>query len=169
MNTLAGIVGIAYLLAFALAGYDRIPISDWLASYFVEHGWSVKQIHRVIMLSTAYQRSSKPPAANPDRIDPENNLLSHFSPRRLEAEELRDTILSVAGELSADSGGPGTYSEMNEDVGNQPQQIMGTLMPAYRPSATRNERNRRTIPRPPLRKPPEKQKSKRKIPRRTPA
>jgi hypothetical protein len=119
---------------------------DWLANYFVEHGWSVKQMHRVIMLSATYQRSSKPVGgADSERVDPDNKLLSYFPPRRLEAEELRDAILCVAGELSADSGGPGTYPEINEDVANQPQQIMGTLMPAYQPSSTRRERNRRTI------------------------
>src|SRR5207248_10151145 len=77
--------------------------------------------------------------------DPDNRWLSHFSPRRLESEELRDVILETAGELSPDGGGPGTFPEINEDVVRQPQQIMGSLMPAYRSSATRGERNRRTI------------------------
>ena len=119
---------------------------DWLASYFMDHGWSVKEMHRAMMLTAAYQRSSKPAAGNKlDVADPENKLLSYFPPRRLEAEELRDTILSVSGELSEDAGGPGTFPDINEGVANQPQQIMGTLMPAYRPSPTRRERNRRTI------------------------
>jgi hypothetical protein len=113
---------------------------DWLATRFIAHGWSVKEMHRVIMLSDAYQRE-----AGQVEQDPDNRWLSHFSPRRLEAEELRDTILQTAGELSADAGGPGTFPEINEDVMRQPQQIMGTLMPAYRPSPARRERNRRTI------------------------
>jgi hypothetical protein len=113
---------------------------DWLAAYFIEHGWSVKAVHRAIMLSDAYQR-----AAGFVEQDPDNRWLSHFSPRRLESEELRDTILQAAGELSNDTGGPGTFPEINQDVAQQPQQIMGTLMPAYRPSPTRRERNRRTI------------------------
>jgi len=113
---------------------------DWLADYFIAHGWSVKEMHRVIMLSDAYQR-----AAGQVEQDPDNRWLSHFSPRRLEAEELRDVILETSGELSADSGGPGTFSEINEDVARQPQQIMGSLMPAYRASPTRRERHRRTI------------------------
>jgi hypothetical protein len=54
-------------------------------------------------------------------------------------------MLADSGELSADTGGPGTQPEINLDVANQPQQIMGTLMPAYRPSPTRAERNRRMI------------------------
>jgi hypothetical protein len=113
---------------------------DWLANYFIDHGWSVKEMHRVIMTSDAYQR-----AAGQVERDPDNRWLSHFSPRRLESEELRDAILQAAGELSSDTGGPGTFPEINEDVARQPQQIMGTLMPAYRPSPTRRERNRRTI------------------------
>jgi hypothetical protein len=113
---------------------------DWLANYFIAHGWSVKEMHRAIMLTDAYQRQ-----AGQVEQDPDNRWLSHFSPRRLESEELRDAILEAAGELSTDAGGPGTFPEINEDVMRQPQQIMGTLMPAYRPSPTRAERNRRTI------------------------
>lgn len=119
---------------------------DWLANYFMTHGWSVKEMHRVIMMSAAYQRSSEcPDRATIERTDPENKLLSYFSPRRLEAEELRDGMLYVAGELSFDTGGPGTFPEINTDVANQPQQIMGTLMPAYHPSQAKRDRNRRTI------------------------
>jgi hypothetical protein len=113
---------------------------DWLADYFIAHNWSIKEMHRLIMLSDAYQR-----AAGQVEQDPDNRWLSHFSPRRLEAEELRDVILETAGELSAGAGGPGTFPEINEDVARQPQQIMGSLMPAYRASATKGERHRRTI------------------------
>jgi hypothetical protein len=113
---------------------------DWLAEYFMAHNWSVKEMHRVMMLSDAYQRE-----AGQIEQDPDNRWLSHFSPRRLESEELRDTILETAGELSTDTGGPGTFPEINEDVARQPQQIMGTLMPAYMPSPAKRERNRRTI------------------------
>src|SRR5262249_2190362 len=91
-------------------------------------------------------RASAP--ADPDlaaKADPGNDLLSYFPTRRLEAEEIRDSILAVSGELSPDTGGPGTFPEINGDVAGQPQQIMGTLMPADHPSATRRERNRRTI------------------------
>jgi hypothetical protein len=120
---------------------------DWLAAYFMEHGWSVKEMHRVMMLSAAYQRSSRPaaPAAVLAKVDPENQLLSYFPPRRMEAEELRDSMLAVSGELSPDAGGPGTFPEINEDLANQPRLIMGQISPAYQPSPTRRERNRRTI------------------------
>jgi hypothetical protein len=119
---------------------------DWLANYFVQHGWSVKEMHRIIMLSDAYQRSAEhPDRAAVDKVDPENKLLAYFSTRRLEAEEIRDSMLFTAGELNLDMGGPGTFPEINEDVANQPQQIMGTLMPAYHSSQTKAARDRRTI------------------------
>ena len=114
---------------------------DWLCNYFVEHGWSIKEMHRLIMLSDAYQRDSKPLGEG----DPEGSLLSYFPPHRLDAEEILDSLLADSGELSADTGGPGTFPEINLDVANQPQQIMGTLMPAYRPSPTPLERNRRMV------------------------
>jgi len=99
---------------------------DWLASEFVASGWSVKHMHRLIVLSAAYQRGD-------------------FPPRRLEAEEIRDAILAVSGELSPDTGGPGTFPEINDDVALQPRLIMGTIAPVYTPSALRRQRNRRTI------------------------
>ena len=92
-------------------------------------------MHRVVMLSDAYQRAA----------GPENEDYSSFAPRRLEAEELRDAILAVSGELSPDAGGPGTFPEIHPDVANQPRLIMGTLAPPYEPSPKRAQRNRRTI------------------------
>ena len=108
---------------------------DWLAARFIESGWSVKRMHRVMMQSDAYQRA----------VGPENEDYSSFAPRRLEAEELRDAILAVSGELSPDAGGPGTFPEIHPDVANQPRLIMGTLAPPYEPSLKRAQRNRRTI------------------------
>ena len=71
---------------------------DWLASEFVEGGWSVKALHRVIVLSNAYQMSSAH-HARAARLDPENELLWRAPVRRLEAEELRDALLAVSGRL----------------------------------------------------------------------
>ncbi len=119
---------------------------DWLASFFVEHGWSVKAVHRVILYSEAYQRSAKHP--DPDlvaRRDPENEYLAVFSPRRLEAEELRDSILAVAGERSESTGGPGTYPQINFDVARQPRHAMGTVQPVYRPAPAKRDHNRRSV------------------------
>jgi hypothetical protein len=119
---------------------------DWLAGYFVEQDWSVKQLHRLIMRSAAYQQGGEHPAVERLReVDPENKLLAYYPPRRLTAEELRDSVLAVAGELSLHAGGPGTFPEINTDVALQPRQIMGTIAPVYHESATREERHRRTI------------------------
>ena len=78
---------------------------DWLARRFVESGWSIKAMHRLIVLSAAYQRSSKAPATLLD-ADPENRLFGRMVRRRLEAEELHDSLLALAGRLDARPGGP---------------------------------------------------------------
>tara|TARA_R110000868_G_scaffold320720_2_gene581667 strand:+ start:19043 stop:21640 length:2598 start_codon:yes stop_codon:yes gene_type:complete len=71
---------------------------DALALQFVQEGWSTKQMIRSIMLSRVYQLSSTPDSANME-IDPDNRLLWRASPRRLEAEAIRDAILTVSGQL----------------------------------------------------------------------
>jgi hypothetical protein len=76
---------------------------DWLASRFVERGWSVKEMHRLIMASAAYQQSSADDAVA-TQADPESRLLWRFNRRRLSAEELRDAMLLVAGRLDRSSG-----------------------------------------------------------------
>ena len=77
---------------------------DWLASSFVKQGWSVKEMHRKIMLSAAYRISSAAgPAAAKD--DPSNQWLSHFSRRRLDVEELRDGMLAIDKSLDLTMGG----------------------------------------------------------------
>lgn len=77
---------------------------NYLSTEFIRRGWSIKQMHRLIMLSSAYQMSS---AANPEatEIDPENHLLSHQNRRRLEAEPIRDSLLAIGGNLDLTIGG----------------------------------------------------------------
>ena len=119
---------------------------DWLATFFMERGWSVKALHRVILYSEAYRRASEHPQQEMlEREDPDNLYLARFSPRRLEAEELRDSILYVSGELSDLTGGPGTYSQINSDVARQPRHAMGTVRPVYEAEPTRRRRNRRSV------------------------
>ncbi|MBI3870493.1 MAG: DUF1553 domain-containing protein [Verrucomicrobia bacterium] len=79
---------------------------DYLASRLIESGGSMKAMHRLIMLSSTYQQSSEasPPAL---AADPENRLLARMSRSRLDAESLRDALLSVAGRLDRSRGGPG--------------------------------------------------------------
>jgi Protein of unknown function (DUF1553)/Protein of unknown function (DUF1549)/Planctomycete cytochrome C len=77
---------------------------DWLASRFVESGWSVKKLHRLIVTSATYRQSS---AAPPElaKADPENRLLAHMSRKRLTFEGLRDGLLTAAGRLDPAVGG----------------------------------------------------------------
>jgi hypothetical protein len=88
---------------------------DWLASEFVERGWRLKEMHRLIMLSSAYQMSSRGNAAGLAR-DPQNNLFWRFDMRRLSAEEIRDAILAVSGRLNLKMGGPGVYPPISKEV-----------------------------------------------------
>jgi Protein of unknown function (DUF1553)/Protein of unknown function (DUF1549)/Planctomycete cytochrome C len=77
---------------------------DWLASEFVSRGWSLKKLHRTIMLSDAYRRSSGFDGQNA-RIDPDNRYLWRMNRQRLDAETLRDTVLAVSGSLNLKMGG----------------------------------------------------------------
>jgi len=77
---------------------------DWLASDFVEHGWSLKRLHRMIMKSSAYQLSSQYSEAS-YRQDGDNRLVWRMSPRRMNVEAWRDSLLSVTGELDTSVGG----------------------------------------------------------------
>lgn len=88
---------------------------DWLAVDFIEHGWSIKRLHRQIMLSTAYRQSSRrfvqgsvdsAALLSGEQIDPENRLLWRMNLRRLEAEIVRDAVLAVSGSLDRAAGGP---------------------------------------------------------------
>ena len=89
---------------------------DWLAAEFVEQGWSLKQLHRLILLSNSYQMASTgDPAALAK--DPENHLFWRFDPRRLRAEELRDSILQVNGSLDTERMfGPSIYPTIPAEV-----------------------------------------------------
>jgi hypothetical protein len=77
---------------------------DYLAARFVEKGWSVKQLHREILLSNTYRMSSQTPA-EAYAADPENKLFSRFPRRRLSVEEMRDGLLSVDGTIDFTMGG----------------------------------------------------------------
>jgi hypothetical protein len=77
---------------------------DWLASNFVEHGWSIKELHRLIMLSNTYRMSSQSDVSNA-QIDPSNQYLWRMNRQRMDAETLRDSVLDVAGVLNLKMGG----------------------------------------------------------------
>jgi hypothetical protein len=78
---------------------------DWLATDFVENGWSLKTLHRKIVLSATYRQSSRVAKDVFDK-DPENRLFGRFVARRLEAEAIRDSILAVSGQIDLTPGGP---------------------------------------------------------------
>ena len=78
---------------------------DWLATRFVDYGWSMKALHRRILLSATYQQAADGDPATA-KADPENRLLGRFPRRRLESEPLRDALLAVAGTLDPKPGGP---------------------------------------------------------------
>jgi hypothetical protein len=80
---------------------------DWLARWLPANGWSLKDLHRLILTSRAYRQGGREKVRSPQaaETDPENRLLHHFPMRRLEAEELRDSLLAVAGLLDLNMGG----------------------------------------------------------------
>ena len=81
---------------------------DYLASYFVDNGWSIKKVHRLILLSNTYQEASDFDAKIAE-ADPDNKLLWRYPRHRMEAEAIRDSMLSTSGLLNPQMGGPGVY------------------------------------------------------------
>lgn len=81
---------------------------DWLAVEFVEHGWSMKHIHRLIVTSNTYRLSSSTAGALPQTLaaDPDNRWHWRANPIRMEAQVVRDSLLALAGELDLTMGGP---------------------------------------------------------------
>lgn len=93
---------------------------DYLADNFIKQGWSVKKLHRDILLSSAYRQSS---AYREDvaKADPDNKLLAVFPRKRLEAEQIRDSLLVASGKLEDKLGGPSVFPPVpaNLGAGNQ--------------------------------------------------
>jgi hypothetical protein len=89
---------------FGLSGArpSHPELLDWLATEFIASGYSVKHLHRLILQSATYRQTSAPAAP----ADPDNRLLGHFPLRRLDAEALRDAMLTISGELDHRPGGP---------------------------------------------------------------
>lgn len=89
---------------------------DWLALEFIDRGWSVKQMHRLLMTSDAYQMSSQVADEGNMRRDPQNLYSWRFRARRLEAETIRDSILAVSGGLNRTLGGPPVFPALQSEV-----------------------------------------------------
>lgn len=119
---------------------------DWLTAEFVRSGWSVKSLHRLILTSQAWRMDSQHPQREAyAQKDPNNELWWVFEPRRLSAEELRDSMLAITGELNLEMGGLPVFPEINPEVALSPRKIQFSLAPAWQPSATPEERHRRSI------------------------
>lgn len=88
---------------------------DWLARYLIEQKWSLKQLHRVILLSNTYGQSGRRRPENGDK-DLSNELLSRYPARRLEAEQIRDSMLLANGRLNPAMNGPGVYPKIPDTV-----------------------------------------------------
>lgn len=89
---------------------------DWLAVEFQAKGWSIKQMHRLLMTSEAYQMSSQFEDESNLVKDPENRLLWRFPLQRLDAEIVRDQILAVSGALNREMGGPPVFPAVPEEI-----------------------------------------------------
>ena len=87
---------------------------DWLAVEFMERGWSVKSMARAMLLSNVYQMSSASDAANA-KIDPTNRFLWRANRRRLEAEQIRDAVLAVTGDINLKMGGPSAVPPLSKE------------------------------------------------------
>jgi uncharacterized protein DUF1553/uncharacterized protein DUF1549 len=81
---------------------------DYLAGYFVDNGWSMKKVHRLILLSNVYQEAPDYDAKIAE-ADPDNKLLWRYPRHRMEAEAIRDSMLATSGLLNSQMGGPGVY------------------------------------------------------------
>ncbi len=102
---------------FGKAGERPInpELLDYLADNFVREGWSVKKLHRQILLSSVYRQSSdsRPEAI---KVDPDNRLLAVFPRRRLDAEQIRDSLLVASGKLEEQIGGPSVFAPIPKDL-----------------------------------------------------
>ncbi|MFN0105370.1 MAG: DUF1549 and DUF1553 domain-containing protein [Bryobacteraceae bacterium] len=114
---------------------------DWLANEYVKNGWKMKPLHRMILLSSAYRQASQSPIEKTFATkDPENKLLWKANRRRLEAEEIRDTMLVISGRLNPKAGGPSVM------VSIDPELIKDLKRPQYWVTTRdRSEHDRRTI------------------------
>ena len=115
---------------------------DWLARDFIEHGWSLKHLHRCVMLSNTYQQSSiAGTAARAATIDPENRLLWHFPRRRLDAETILDNLHACGGTLNLKACGPPVVPPLTKD------ELSGLFLADTKWSVTkeRSEHNRRGV------------------------
>jgi hypothetical protein len=113
---------------------------DWLAVEFVERGWSLKQMHRLMVTSAAYCQDSRVDPEDPAhkralRADPDNRLLWHARRRRLEGEAIRDAQLALAGDLNLRMFGPSARPRLPDKISKY----------AWTPDIRVEDQNRRSV------------------------
>jgi len=123
---------------------------DWLAARLMEDGWSLKKLHRLIMFSATYQQSSRVPREQVQQ-DVGNQWLGRFTPRRLEAEAIRDAVLFVAGQLDPATGGPArddftiTRRSLYVQTARWNRSSYAMLFDAANPDSSTEQRNVSTV------------------------
>lgn len=101
---------------------------DWLAVEFMENGWSIKHMHKVMLLSATYRMAYRPGDATTATVDPNNDLLWRYRMRRLSAEEVRDSVLWLTGKLNPAMGGESFFSFVSAEAratSSQPGNVWG--------------------------------------------
>ena len=120
------------------SGTVHTDLLDWLASQFISNGFSIKDMHRLILTSQTYQQSMvHPRAAEFDVLDADNKYLWVRSPLRIEAEVIRDGVLAVSGALNREMGGPPFFPVVDDE-------LMRRAPTWWTPSSV-DQRNRRTV------------------------
>jgi hypothetical protein len=110
---------------------------DWLAREFIERGWSLKAMHRLMVTSATYRQTAQGGNVAAAKVDSENRLLWRMNRRRLEGETLRDAMLAVSGLLNLKAGGPSIFPELPAEL--------GVPRGGWPVTADVTERNRRSI------------------------
>jgi hypothetical protein len=135
-------------LVFTSNDYGRMgtrpsnpELLDWLANRYVEGGWKMKQLHRMILMSSTYRQSTLSPIEKEAAAkDADNALLWKFTHQRLEAEEIRDSMLAIAGRLNTKIGGPSYMIPIDNAL------VKSLKRPQYWvPTKDKTEYDRRTI------------------------
>ena len=100
-------------------GPSHRELLDWLAVRFTKEKWSLKSMHRLMVLSSVYRQSSKPHDQKAFELDPDNRLFWRFHRRRLEAEAVRDAVLAVSGRLHLEAFGLPIFPPLPDDIGER--------------------------------------------------
>lgn len=113
-----GLVATPNDFGFSGARPTHPELLDWLAIDFMQHGWSIKRLHRTIVMSSTYQQASglTGDVRNNADLDPENTLLWRQNVRRLDAETLRDSLLAVSGLLQPYAGGKPLWPSVPDEL-----------------------------------------------------